>query len=116
MATIVIGGRVLTIPELNFRALKKIYPIVTGMKVMKDSDDLAMDAIEATIQIVSIALERSQTPMTPEEIEEAILQSELPGLQPAMIAMLSTNGMVIRPGEPVPAEEEAKPSTGTSTQ
>lgn len=113
-ADITIGGELIEIPELNFKALKKIYPIVKKMKIyteaeLEDDPDLAMQTVEDSIEIVSIALGRSRKPMTAEEIEEAITQSELMGLQGTIVKLMAANGLQAKPeGERVPAGAEAQ--------
>lgn len=104
IATITIGGENLEVPELNFKALKKVFPIIKRMKVhtveaIEDDPELAFSAVDECLEIISIALARSKTPMSFEQLEDKILASELPGLQPVVSAILTANGLTVKAGE-----------------
>lgn len=102
-STIIIGEKEIQIPQLNFKLLKKVYPILRETKPMTEEEakanpDLALQAVDQTIKIISIALERSDTPMTVDEIEEALLPSEIPGLHISLMDLLKNNGLTVKIG------------------
>jgi hypothetical protein len=113
--TIRIGGQDISVPEMNFKALKRVFPLIKKMEADQENEDeeAVMDDVVSFLEVV---LARSSSPMKVEEIEEALLVSELPALQPAVMEILQNNGLRRPPGEPSPVEEVASPSTGTSTQ
>ncbi len=110
-----IGGQEVTVQEMNYRALKQIFPLIKKMKEDQDqADEEAM--MEDIISFLVIVLQRSSQPMTREELEEALLVSELPALQSSVMEVVANNGLIPAPGEVLPVEGAASPSTGTSTQ
>lgn len=132
LPTVLIGGEHYEVPPLNFKALKAVFPILKKLKLhtreeAEANPDMAIEALDATVEILAIALKRSPTPLSVEEIEEKLLASEIPGLQPALVEILAQNGLqATKPGEETgaeaaaapeaePAEEESR-STETSTQ
>lgn len=124
MSKIIIGGEEHEVPPLNFKALKKLYPVVKKMKLVSQEQaeadpDLAMEALDATVEILSIALARSPTPLTVDQIEEKLLANEIPALQPALMEILSQNGLQATappPGEPEGAAVKPTPEVSPSTE
>lgn len=126
---ITIGGQVIVIPELNLKALKKMFPLIKKMRVIspeelaQDDGSLSMEALDNTVAVLEIALVRSKSPMTADQIEEALTVSEIPGLQPALLKILEMNGLKVqapKSGEleaaAVVEPEAATSSTATSTR
>jgi hypothetical protein len=78
MATIKIGGKDIDLPVLNLKTIKKIWPLVDGIQ---DNDENLITLMDVVCGILSIVLERSDTPMTADEIEEELLGPEIPFVQ-----------------------------------
>lgn len=95
MATLRIGGRDIEVPQLNFKSIKLIWPLVSGVTESEDMVELA----DAASHILSIALARSDTPLTVDEIEDQLLGSELAGLQKSIEDLLIESGLLQRVGE-----------------
>lgn len=117
-AQVTIGGEVIDIPPLNFKTLKRVYPIIKKMEAEEISegprDDLA--SMDLVIEFLSEVLAGSKKPMTTEQLEEALLVSEMLGLQPSVNSILAANKLTAPPGESKAGEEAEKPLTGTSTR
>jgi len=112
MAKFTIGGKEVEVPVLNFKSLKKIYPIITQMKSMSKNDltnnpELAFEAVDSTLKIVEIAMSRGDNPMTFAQLEEALLPNEILGLQHSLTDLIKENGLGAEKGEPKAAVEDA---------
>lgn len=115
MATIKIGGKDIDLPILNLKTIKKIWPLVEGIT---DSEENLIKLMDVVCAILSIVLERSETPMTADEIEEALLGPEMPLVQDSVMDMLVESGLMQRTaaGGTEPGEARgAAPSTETGT-
>lgn len=115
MATIKIGGKDIELPILNLKTIKKIWPLVEGIQ---DNDDNLISLMDVVCQVLSIVLERSETPMTADEIEEALLGPEIPSVQDSVMDMLVESGLMQRTeagGTAVGEAQGAAPSTETGT-
>ena len=69
-----------------------------------------MASVEAILGLISVG---SATPVSVDELEEALTPAEMPALRPFINALMVEIGLAV--GEPTPAEEAASPSTATST-
>jgi hypothetical protein len=122
MAKVKIGGKEYTTEALRFKQLKRAFPLI--QKSQKDikaaqEEGREMDPIEGmetAIQIVAIALERTNSDMTAEKIEDEITLEECRQLQDTIVEIVTESGFeVSKPGEGAVAEGGASPSTETST-
>jgi hypothetical protein len=113
-ATVIIGGKTIEIPVLNFKSIKKIWPLV---EKIEDSDNL-MQLMDVASDVLAIALERSDQPMTKDDIENNLLGPEIAAIQTSVENLLIESGLLQRtnggaPGEAVPAAENHSTATGT---
>jgi hypothetical protein len=113
MAILRIGGRDIEVPPLNFKAIKRIWPLMEGVTTSKDF----MKLIDTATEILEIALARSETPLKAAEIEDQLLGFELEGVQKSVEDLLVESGLLKRVtgGEEAVGEPPAKPSMGTGT-
>lgn len=112
MAKVTIGKVEYDLPELNFKAIKKIWPKVEHIQ---DSDDL-IKLMDVSTEVLEIAFERAEVKLTKEEIEENLLGSEIKGIEAAVTDLLVESGLLQRaapPGEAPGAEESPSTATGT---
>jgi hypothetical protein len=113
MAILRIGGRDIEVPPLNFKAIKRIWPLMEGVTTSKDF----MKLIDTATEILEIALARSETPLKAVEIEDQLLGFELEGVQKSVEDLLVESGLLKRVtgGEEAVGELPAKPSMETGT-
>lgn len=116
MATLSIGGKQIELPVLNFKTIKKIWPLVQDIQ---GSEDL-IKLMEVASNVISLVLERSATPMTVDEIEDQLLGPEIQPMQKAIEDMMVESGLLERkPGGDIVSGEAkgaaASPSTETGT-
>jgi len=112
MASFTIGGKVYSFPPLNIKTIKAIWPFIDAVQ---KSDDLVA-LMDATSQILSVILSRSETPMSPEEVEDKMLASEIDGVRASMEDLFVEAGILQRVKAGSPGEgEAASPSTEIST-
>lgn len=118
MAKFTCGGKVTELPILTFKQLKLVYPIISNMRNLQEetAEDVALRPIDESIKIIAIALEKSDNPMSAEQIEEELLAPEMKLIEATIQDIMVDNELVPKPGEDNPAEEKASLSTGTSTQ
>lgn len=107
MATVIIGGKTIEIPVLNFKSIKRIWPLV---EKIEDSDSL-IDLMDVASDVLAIALERSDQPMTKDDIENNLLGPEIAAIQASVEDLLIESGLLQRtnggaPGEAAPAATE----------
>jgi len=106
MADVTIGGRVWSVTLPNFKMLKAAWRSIAAVQASSDP----MDSVEAILGIVAVG---SATPVTVDELEEALTPAEMPGLRPFINDLMVEIGLSA--GEAMPAEEVASPSAATST-
>lgn len=116
MAKFVIGGVKHEFPPLNLKAMRRIWPLIEKVQAASDLPSI----MDVTTQIISLVMERSASPMTPEEIEDAMFAYEIEGVRQAMEELLIESGVLQRvtPGDASgeAVGEAASPSTETSTE
>ena len=107
MAEVTIGGAVHRVTLPNFKALKAAWRYISA--IQGEADPMA--GIDAILGVVSVG---SATPVTVDQLEEALTPIEMAGLRPFMNALMIEIGLAA-PGEAQPSTEAASPSTATST-
>jgi hypothetical protein len=110
MADVTIGGQVWSVTLPNFRKLRAAWRHIAAVQA---SDD-PMASVEAILGVVSVG---SASPVTPDELEEALTPAEMPGLRPFINALMVEIGLASDGAEtgPLAPEGQASPSTETST-
>lgn len=106
MAKVTVGGVAYDVTLPNFKKLKAAWRYIAAVQVSADP----MISVEAILGLISVG---SSTPVTVDELEEALTPAEMPGLRPFINALMVEIGLAV--GEPTPAEEAASPSTAIST-
>jgi hypothetical protein len=119
MSKITIGGKVIEVPLLNLKKLKRVWPLVSAERIMELNERMRTDPtapVDHVVDVFVIALSKTDNAMTKDEFEEAILSIELPSLNVALIDLLVENELR-KPGEPMPAgdAEAVKSSMETLT-
>lgn len=114
MAKAVIGGEKYEIPVLNFKRLKRAYPILEEAQKKVGP----VEQMDSAVKFISLALEGSDKPLSIEEMEEKLLAPEMPALGKTMMEVAKESGLM-------PSEEEVgnepkkktkRSSTATSTK
>ncbi len=85
--TLKIGGAEYIIPPLNFRQLKKLYPVIEQMQ----KTDNPMDQMQAVVTIAQAALSRNYPEMTIEQVEEMI---DLNNIRQVIEAIMGISGFL----------------------
>jgi hypothetical protein len=106
MADVTIGGVDYSVTLPNFKKLKAAWRYISAVQASADP----MVSVEAILGLISVG---SATPVTVDELEDALTPAEMPALRPFINALMVEIGLAV--GEPTPAEEAASPSTATST-
>ncbi len=106
--SITIGTETVQIPPLNFKTLKRIFPI--AQKLNKEDPIAVMDGL---CEILSVILSRQDPKWTADYIEDEMLVDQMPGMKQAFDDIMSISGMT-KSGEDMPSMAEP-PSTATST-
>jgi hypothetical protein len=106
MADVTIGGAGYSVALPNFKKLKAAWRYIAAVEASVDP----MASVEAILGLISVG---SATPVSVDELEEALTPAEMPALRPFINALMVEIGLAV--GEPTPAEEAASPSTATST-
>ncbi len=106
MAHVTVGGADFEVSLPNFKTLKAAWRFISAVQASTDP----MDSVEAILGIVSVG---SATPVTLDELEEALTPAEMPGLRPFINELMIEIGLAA--GEPTPEPEPASPSTAIST-
>jgi hypothetical protein len=106
MADVTIGAVAYSVTLPNFKKLKAAWRYISAVQASADP----MVSVEAILGLISVG---SATPVTVDELEEALTPAEMPALRPFINALMVEIGLAV--GEPTPAEEAASPSTATST-
>lgn len=112
MATFIIGGTKYEAPVLNFKTLKKVWPYVESVQ---SSEDMAA-AFDAVSIIVSAALERTETPLSPDEVDEKLLAPEIDGLRQSLTDLLIASKVLKLVPEGGDEQGEAPGAEGPSTE
>lgn len=123
MAKVTIGGEEHEVPPLNFKGIKKVWPMVSKMAAKTANSDTlttedGLEAVDVAIAVVAASFERHNPEKNADWIEENLHGSEVAGLQMAMQDIMIESGVMEKSespsGEaPTPTEEA---STGTGTE
>ena len=103
MVQIVIGGTARTTAPMNIKTLKHIFPSLAKAQAAGSGTE----GIDALCAVISAALVRSPNEndrLTPEQVEEELLASEMQGIRDIMPQVLAENGFQPR-GEAQAVEE-----------
>ena len=106
MADVTIGGAGYSVALPNFKKLKAAWRYIAAVQASTDP----MDSVEAILGLISVG---SATPVSVDELEEALTPAQMPALRPFINALMVEIGLAV--GEPTPSEAPASPSTATST-
>lgn len=104
MATLIMGGKEITIPKMNLRRIKKAYPFMQRASQINEDDPFASydDAVEA----IRVGLEEDtgqkdengnrifECPISTEQFNDDLLGDEVIGLQRTMADMMRESGLV----------------------
>jgi hypothetical protein len=109
MADVTIGGRTWSVALPNFKALKAAWRYIAQVQASADP----MASIEAILGVVSVG---SATPVTPDELEQALTPAEMPALRDFINRLMVETGLAAGdpPADPLAAPAPS-PSTATST-
>ena len=114
VARVMIGGVERELPPLRFKQLKKIWPRLRAVFEVEKGYTDPLAAVDSLIFIVATATERSEAPMSVDEVEDLLEPQEIQGLFPSVQELITESGITLA-GEAGPAGEAAgAPSTETS--
>lgn len=90
-----IGGKSVVIPTpMNFKKIKKVWPLLQETAKAEEGVEADMLAVfDQTLAIFEIALAGTNEAMTVDDMEEALLGTELMGLQRTLKDLISASGM-----------------------
>ena len=109
MADVIIGGETITVALPNFKSLKAAWKYIAA--VQGEADPMA--GIDAILGVISVGVVGPAIGV--EQLEERLTPLEMAGLRPFMNDLMVEVGLAAKPGEATPEEDEASPSTATST-
>lgn len=139
MATLILGGKEISIPKMNFRRIKKAYPFMQRASQIDENDPFASfdDAIEAIRVGLEVPVQGQkdengkqvfECPISTDEFNEELIGEEVVNLQKTMTDMMRESGLVRQrsdgsivgnaPGaeSPESSTETLTPSSQTSLQ
>jgi hypothetical protein len=96
-----VGREVLTVPALNFKALRRLKPSLDILKgIDRNASDLTDEQFDAIVHIVHTAIRRNYPNMSIEDLEEGL---DMSNLKPVIDAVMANSGMKpsgeARPGQ-----------------
>lgn len=116
----VIGGKTIMVPVMNLKAIRtygrraKDLAALVGLDPDQLDPELVDSSFDATLDVVAVALESSDCPMTVDEINVAVRgMPELMGLSASLQNLLRESGL-LPTGEAPPAGENAQAGQPTS--
>lgn len=103
-----IGGEVIAVPPMTFKALKVALPAV---KLIGEGTNI-IDMTEQIIEILAAALLKTRPDLTADEIEERLTGAEMEGLVTQLPPLLQASGLIktLPDKDGKPSKGEAKPS------
>lgn len=90
MTKITVGGEEYTIKPLNFKTLKKAFPIVQRAAELTDPMEIA----DASVQVIALAMERTNKEHTLEWLEENLSMPETRALGEVVLDLVKESGLV----------------------
>jgi hypothetical protein len=119
MAKVTIGGVEHSIPPLNFKAIKRIWPLISKLDQFNTPTiENGLAAAEIVIEVLAAAFEREHPEYTADWIEENMRADEIPSLNLAIQDLMVESGFAQTTGDTPSGEAKGrkKRSTATSTE
>lgn len=114
MTTISVGGEKYTVKPMNFKTMKKAWPLIMKSQQTEDPMEIASFAIE----VMSLAMVRANPEHTADWLEENLSLPETNALGEAMFDLIKDSGLVEAKTGDAGAEgkaQEVETSTETLT-
>src|SRR5258708_3532510 len=108
MADVTIGGQGWAVTLPHFKKLKAAWRYIAAVQ---GADDPLAGA-DALLRLGSVG---AHSPLSPEELEEALTPAEMPALRSFINALMIEIGLAPGASDSVPLAEAARPSMATST-